>query len=507
LAAVRANSTAVLRDKDEVDVLQWPILGAFLKWKHSRTLLQIPLLIVAAVMILHGLLGTQIAPKNLATVLTWVHFRGALVLVLLAVGNVFCLACPFMLMRNVARKFFTPRWNWPQALRNKWISLGLLIAVLFVYELFDLWSSPYWTAALAAAYFIVAVAVDALFKHAAFCKFVCPIGQFNFVASTLSPLEVKVREHAICDRCATKDCIRGRRAETDGATEAKSAYATHTLKTARDFVVLQRGCELALFQPRKVGNMDCTFCLDCVHACPHDNIGVSRRLPGLELASHSIRSGVGYFSKRTDIAALIVVFCFGALLNAFGMVSPVYAVEAWLGKLLHVSHEAPLLGLIFFAFLVIQPAVLLGGAAWLTRALKGSTTALTPLAVRYSYTLVPLGFGMWLAHYGFHFLTGLLTIVPVTQSAAASIGISWLGVPRWTWTGLATRYVQPIELGFLFLGFAGSLVIAHQLAEEDSAEHPMRAFLPWAAVAALVCAASVWLMFQPMEMRATLMGG
>jgi hypothetical protein len=177
-----------------------------------------------------------------------------------------------------------------------------------------------------------------------------------------------------------------------------------------------------------------------------------------------------------------------------------------LGNALHVSHEAPVLGIIFVAFLVIAPAVLLGLAAWLTRVLRGSTLAAMPLAVRYSYALAPLGFGMWLAHYGFHFFTGLLTIVPVTQSAAASVGIS-LGVPRWTWTGLATRYMQPIELGFLFLGFAGSLVIAHQLAEEDSAEHPMRAFLPWAGVAAIVCAASVWLMFQPMEMRATLMGG
>ena len=42
--------------------------------------------------------------------------------------------------------------------------------------------------------------------------------------------------------------------------------------------------------------------------------------------------------------------------------------------------------------------------------------------MRYSYGLVPLGFGMWLAHYGFHFLTGLYTIVPVTQSAVASLG-------------------------------------------------------------------------------------
>ncbi len=504
MASANANSTPALRDAAEIDVLKWPIVGAFLKWKHSRTLLQIPLLVVAVVMILHGLYGTQIAPKNLATVLTWVHFRGALVLALLAAGNVFCLACPFMLVRNVARKLFAPRWNWPQALRNKWISVALLVAILFLYELFDLWSSPYWTAALALGYFGVAVAVDALFKHAAFCKFVCPIGQFNFVASTLSPLEVKVRAHAVCDRCATKDCIRGRRAEM---TNPRDVPAMRAVNTTQEFVILQRGCELALFQPRKVGNMDCTFCLDCVHACPHDNIGMSSRLPGTELVSHSIRSGIGYFARRTDIAALVIVFCFGALLNAFGMVSPVYAVEAWLGNALHVSHEAPVLGIIFFAFLVIAPAVLLGVAAWLTRVLKGSAMAAMPLTVRYSYALAPLGFGMWLAHYGFHFFTGLLTIVPVTQSAAASVGISWLGAPRWTWTGLAMRYVQPIELGFLFLGFAGSLVIAHQLAEEDSAEHPMRAFLPWAAVAAIVCAASVWLMFQPMEMRATLMGG
>jgi len=33
---------------------------------------------------------------------------------------------------------------------------------------------------------------------------------------------------------------------------------------------------------------------------------------------------------------LATVFTFGALLNAFGMVSPVYALEAWLGRALGV---------------------------------------------------------------------------------------------------------------------------------------------------------------------------
>jgi hypothetical protein len=471
------------------DLMKVPGLRRLFHWRHLRTVLQIPLLIVSVAMILDGLLGPSLAPKNLATTLSWVHFRGALVLVLLCAGNFFCLACPFMLVRNVARRFFHPRLNWPQKLRNKWLSVGLFTLILFCYEEFNLWSSPWWTAWLIAGYFSAVLVVDGLFKHASFCKFVCPIGQFNFVASTISPLEVKVRDLEVCDSCGTKDCIRGRRAP------------------GTELVVLQRGCELALFQPLKVGNMDCTFCLDCVHACPHDNIGILSRLPASELMVDPRRSGIGRFSKRKDLAALAIVFSFGALLNAFGMVSPVYALESWLAGILHVNSKAPVLGVLFALFLVVEPAVLLGIAAWLTQIWGGSRRALVPLAVRYTYGLVPLGFGMWLAHYSFHFLTGLYTVVPGAQSAAARLGWNVFGSPRWTLLGIPMRYVQPLEIGFLVLGFAGSLLVIHQLAESDCAERPLRAFAPWAAVALLLWVAAMWMMFQPMDMRGTFLAG
>jgi hypothetical protein len=67
--------------------------------------------------------------------------------------------------------------------------------------------------------------------------------------------------------------------------------------------------------------------------------------------------------------------------------------------------------------------------------------------------------------------------------------------------------VQPIQVGFLILGIAGSLMLMYHLAKEDSRDHPVRAFMPWAAVCLLVWMGAVWLMFQPMEMRATFMGG
>jgi len=447
------------------------------------------MLIVSVAMIVDGLFGPSLSPKNLATVLTWVHFRGALVLILLCAGNFFCMACPFMLVRDLMRRWIHPRFNWPRRLRNKWIAVVLFALILFFYELFGLWSSPWLTAWIIVGYFLAILLVDGIFKHATFCKYVCPIGQFNFLASTISPLEVKVRDEHVCSDCHTKDCIRGERAPDS------------------DFVILQRGCELALFQPAKVGNMDCTFCMDCVHACPHDNIGILSRLPAGELMVDTRRSGVGHLSRRKDIAALTIVFCFGALMNAFGMVSPVYVVEDWLGRLLHVSSEATVLGLLFAIVVVVEPAVLLGIAAWTSRAWAGVKMGLLPLAVRYTYCLAPLGFGMWLAHYGFHFLTGLYTIVPVTQNAFADLGWPIFGAPQWTLVGLPLYMVEPIEFGFLLLGMAGSLLVLWRFAEEDSAEHPVRVFVPWAVVCLILLVAACWLITQPMDMRATMMAG
>jgi polyferredoxin len=393
-----------------------------------------------------------------------------------------------MLPRAIARRFFKPVLKWPRWLRSKWLAVGLFTLVLFVYELFDLWGSPWWTAWLIVAYFAAALGVDAVFRGASFCKWVCPIGQFNFVASTLSPLEVKVREPQICATCTTYDCIRGTRDTED-----------------RD-VIVRRGCELALFQPKKTGNMDCTFCLDCVQACPYDNVGLATRLPGSELWQDPRRSGIGMFSKRKDLAALALLFTFGAILNAFGMVSPVYAVEAWLADLLGTTNEAPVLGVLFLGLLVLEPVLLLALAAWLTRRGANTREPLLPLATRFSYALVPLGFGIWLAHYSFHLATGLWTFVPVTQSALAGIGLR-LGEPLWRLGGLPPGVVVPLELGFLSLGLLGSLLVAFKIAEREYPARVARAFAPWAGLSLLLWAAAMWLLAQPMEMRGTFLGG
>lgn len=479
-------SAVTERAAGRLDLLDTPLLGAFLKKRYARPVLQLVLFALAVVMIAHGFLGPKLAPRNLATLVTWVHYRGILILVLVVAGNLFCMGCPFMLPRNAARRFLAPRFQWPHQLRNKWVAVALFAAILFSYELFDLWGSPTLTASLIVAYFAGALLVDGLFKNASFCKYVCPLGQFNFTTSTVSPIEIAVAEKDVCATCETHDCIRG----------------TFDDKNR----MIQRGCELSLFQPEKVGNMDCTFCLDCVHACPHDNVALTVRLPGSELWNDDRRSGIGRLSQRKDIAALVLLFTFGALMNAFGMVSPVYAVQHWLGGLFGTHRDGPILATLFGIVLLLEPALLLGFAALWTRRVAGSAEPLLSVATRFVYTLVPIGVGIWVAHYAFHLFTGLWTVIPVAQDALNAIGITFVGDPRWTMVGLPTDLVAPLQIGFLSLGLVGSVFVAYRIAQREHSDCALAASIPWAAVAVLLFGASIWLLAQPMEMRGSHMG-
>ena len=264
----------------------------------------------------------------------------------------------------------------------------------------------------------------------------------------------------------------------------------------------QRGCELNLFLPLKVGNMDCTFCLDCVHACPHDNIALAARLPGIELADPRRRSGIGWLARRVDIAVLAVLFAFGALLNAFAMVAPVYRFEAWLARLLGSTSEVPVLAILFVLSLGVAPLILVAGAAALTRTVAGG--AVGRIAMSYAYAFVPFGFGVWLAHYAFHLLTGLFTVIPIAQNVVVDLlGRPALGEPLWRLTGMRPGAVYPIQLGFIVLGAMGSLALAYRISERDYPDRPALPTAPWAMVTMILTTVAIWILSQPMEMRGT----
>jgi hypothetical protein len=132
------------------------------------------------------------------------------------------------------------------------------------------------------------------------------------------------------------------------------------------------------------------------------------------------------------------------------------------------------------------------------------------VATRFSFALVPLGFGVWLAHSSFHFLTSYDTVVPVIQRFAADRGWNALGEPGWV-CGCCRRvadWLPRLEILFLDLGLLLSLYAAHRiaLAQAPGLPRALKALAPWALLLVLLFAAGVWIVLQPMQMRGTFEG-
>ena len=164
-----------------------------------------------------------------------------------------------------------------------------------------------------------------------------------------------------------------------------------------------------------------------------------------------------------------------------------------------LRREAPALAVLFLLALAALPAALVTGVAVLARRTAVLHLPFRQSLIPYVFALVPLGFGVWLAHYGFHLFTGVLTVVPVAQSAAIDLfGWPAAGEPAWTWTGMPSGAVFPMQIGFVLLGTAGSIGLVRAISiNEQSA----RAAVPWTLLVLALAAAAIWIFVQPMDMR------
>lgn len=358
------------------------------------------------------------------------------------------------------------------------------MAWLLSYEIWSLWESSFATAWIIAGYFVAVTVVDLLFEGATFCKWLCPIGQYQMALSVASPLEVGMRLTDVCSNCQTQDCLRGNAAAP--------------------------GCGTGLFMPKKVGNLDCTFCLDCVSACPHDNIGLLTRVPFVDITQDRWRSSIGVLAKRMDFMVLLAVIAVGGFANAIAMTEPALAL---------VQDCREWMGGNFLAVMCVVLASTIAIALPMVAASFIGATSQSDFRLRFSHmtlSLLPLSIAMWLAHLGFHFVTGFRSALPPLQRAAQDLGVNGLGSPQWSENccAIMPAWLVPAQLMILGAGLLVSLSLMWSRAER-SIEPEIRTSLPtmfavagrgFIGMLASLCwwAIGVWIVLQPMQMRGLL---
>ena len=485
--------SSLYRPAAAADLLQLPGIGRFLRWRRGRLVLQAALLAAAALLVIDGLSGPQSAARNLATVAPWVHYRGLVVLILLLAGNLFCMACPFALPRTLGKRFSRGR-SFPRVLRNKWLAIASLFTLFLLYEWLDLWASPWLTAWLIIAYFLASFLLEAAFRESAFCKYVCPLGSFNFVHATAAPTQIAVKDAEVCRHCVGHECVNGSYAPApmvrlDDIPGGGQIEVRHGPQGTP-------GCGTSLFAPQIRSNLDCTLCLDCVRACPHDNIGLMARRPGRELLQP------GAWPQRLDVSLLVILLAAMGVTNAFGMTPPVHALQQSLAEALNLRSELIVLLLLYGVTGLLLPTLLTLLAAQLGRILSGSLRKhnLRATVAAFAPAFVPVGLGVWIAHYSFHLLVAPFSFIPVLQEFFGQEG-DWAGFGF----SLDANLIGLVQLVAIAGGLVWSLLLAQRAATRLYRRDAVPGMLPWALLLLSVAFIAVWIFGQPMEMRGSIL--
>jgi hypothetical protein len=346
--------------------------------------------------------------------------------------------------------------------------------MLWLYEWLDLWASPLLTAWIVIAYCLAAFTLEMVFRESPFCKYVCPLGAFNFTYSMASPTQISAVDLKTCKECEGKECVNG------------SAQVL--------------GCGTELFVPVLNSNMDCTLCLDCARACPYENVKLSLRKPLIELRTAPYRA-------RWDHIFLISSLTFMGILNAFGMVPPIYTLQKWMAETLGLSSDPIRLLIIFILAVVVIPASVILVNSWIGKIIGNATGELRMLAGQYSPSLIPLGFGIWLAHYGFHFAIGGMTIIPVMHNFTLDHNFLWFGSDVNWGVGflLPEGLIFPLQVAIVLLGFVVSLIVlANRGMGQQHGTNALGELLPWAITLMVLTVISLSIFNLPMEMRGAL---
>jgi polyferredoxin len=441
------------------DLTRIPILKTLLRSRWPQFLMISVALASFILAIAAGLWGTPVGSRNFGIIFVWIAWWAMLMLVAVPLfGRGWCSICPIpapgewlqrgaLLGPNGGGKGMSRRW--PSRLRNIWLqNAAFSLVALFSAVIL---TQPRVTAVVLLAFLFIATGASLIYERRAFCRYLCPVGGFIGLYAQVSPVEVRIKDSSIC--------------------------AAHTEKTCYTGNALGYGCPWQVFPPGMVKNTYCGTCMECLRTCPHDNIAVNLRQPGLDL---EIQRG-----RKLDEAYKAFIMLGSAVLYSAVLLGP------W-GDLKMAVYSVGSLAWAQYAvlFLVFVLAILPGFfylAVWVGNRLAQQAKLTAKTFVSMTYAIIPLGICAWIA-FSLSFILANFSYVWIVASDPFGWGWDLFGKTNLAWSPYLNSVTPVLQVIVLASGAAWSAVTARKIASEKLARRPaMLQSTPVAGFCLVVC--------------------
>ncbi len=425
------------------------------------------------VVLLTALVGTQMAGRNLGTMLLWIVWLFLLVAILTPLGGrIWCLACPLPILGECLQRraltgvrtgttgafrnrFFGLQLAWPKWLSNAWprtlalLALGTFSAALV--------ANPRISAGVIIALALLPVVMSLIWELRAFCRYLCPINAFLSPYSTAGMLSLRCTEPEVCQNCGVHTCQTGN----------ASGWA----------------CPYGLCVAQMNENSDCGLCTECIKSCSFNNITLR-----LRPFAHEIK--IRHTSEAFQVIAMLSLACTYCVVH-LGHWPEIRDFVNILDKA-NWGLFAVFAAILWGITLLVLPAVLFL-LAWLGRHLGKSLLETTKVFMASTGALIPFGLLLWIA-----FVVPMLFVNStfVAQSLSDPFGWGWdfFGTRNIPWHQLWPRSVPWIQVGCVLVGLALSLRNAWRI-WLGLACVPRNALLGMLPISAFLLAFSLWLVF------------
>jgi hypothetical protein len=347
-----------------VNLYRIPWLHAVLESRWPQFMARALTLIGFVFTIATALFGSQVGSHNFAIIMVWIAWWTTLKLGFIPLGGrSWCSICPIPLpgdwlkqggiLEKSERKFGL-NLRWPKALRGSWLQSGgfLLIGLFSAVTLTD----PHVTGWVLLTLFTLAIGMSLVFEHRAFCSYICPIGGFSGMYAKAAPIEVRVVDKEICAKHGDKSCY--------------------------------QACPWGLYPLALKDSSACGLCMECLRACPKDNLALNLRPYGSDLGRPPI-------SSKLDETFLALIMLGSALAFSAVFVGPWGWLKLSAFEIGSQAWMAYAAGFLVLNMLFLPALFTL--CVWSWKKISQNSLPLKRLIANHAQGLLPLGLMAWIA--------------------------------------------------------------------------------------------------------------